>query len=627
MNHVYLNAGAPHAHILLWMVDEQEEISNTVYINGKEITFTHKKQAPNYKNSVEGKRGKEREDGIRRLEAFAELLISVSTDDSEEKVVKYQTHHHTFTCHKKNRGTGWIVVGEDEGFGKDDSKKKGQKLKTPKCRFKFPRFPIRKTTFLEPLSKIDNEEIVIKKANVNLNRIKKFMLRNLFQERKGECSTDRETFLSLTFDEFLIKLGISEKDYLNALRASVTGMGSMFMKRSCKEVFTNNFNRKIMAVHPANQDFTLCIDENQVAAYIINYLTKNEAGQSKMLKEVDEQCAKQGLSYSEKLKMFANALDQSREVSVQEIVYRLLGLPMTQFSRKIKYLSTSDCQNRDGILKQDLDNLEEGESAFLKSAVDYYEKRPDSLEMLTLADFWSRYEIVYGKKNEKNIDEVDDNFDNDDERQSRSLQRYQLKDDFGTIRERTTPAVLRYYLNKSDEYETIRGTLILFHPFRNEYEEISSQHLKIVWEKIQQNELQKKMIESQLDFYQPYQSILDGINSWIEDQKQDEEEEEDDYDDDENVVEDYDKVELETTDNKNIDDFVKQSKREKIQETDLMCKKTLLQNIGLLNRQQRKIFDDLLERLMNGDFQTNQFLLYIRYLKRAKHYFYKTFLI
>jgi len=39
-----------------------------------------------------------------------------------------------------------------------------------------------------------------------------------------------------------------------------------------------------MATHPANNDFTLCIDENQVAQYVINYLTKSEAGQSKMLR-------------------------------------------------------------------------------------------------------------------------------------------------------------------------------------------------------------------------------------------------------------------------------------------------------------------------------------------------------
>ena len=57
---------------------------------------------------------------------------------------------------------------------------------------------------------------------------------------------------------------------------------------------------------------------------------------------------------------------------------------MTQFSRKIKYLSTTSSENRDGILKANLDDLEDCESAFLKSAIDYYEKRPNEMENMTL---------------------------------------------------------------------------------------------------------------------------------------------------------------------------------------------------------------------------------------------------
>ena len=59
---------------------------------------------------------------------------------------------------------------------------------------------------------------------------------------------------------------------------------------------------------------------------------------------------------------------------------------MTQFSRKIKYLSTTSSESRDGILKPNLEEIEEGESPFLKSAVEYYEKRPDILENLTLGE-------------------------------------------------------------------------------------------------------------------------------------------------------------------------------------------------------------------------------------------------
>ena len=335
--------GAPHAHILLWMVYQSEFIDRTVYINGEEKITQENKPAPNFRNCVYGKRGQEKEEGKRILENFADKLITIKIDESEEDVLKYQTHKHTFTCTKKKKNR-YFLVKEDEGFGKNDGKMKGLALKTPKCRFHFPRFPMRKTTLLEPLVEaqpnVVNEnsapEFTIKKADINLNRIRKFMLRNLFQEKTEETASSRQNFFELSFDRFLEELGINETDYILALRRSVNGRGVLFLKRECSQVFYNNFNKNIMSQHSANQDFTLCIDEFQVAAYVANYLTKNEAGQSNMLREVDEQCEKEGISYSEKLKKFAAALDQSREVSVQVcyIVKNLYSLAFT-FTRKL----------------------------------------------------------------------------------------------------------------------------------------------------------------------------------------------------------------------------------------------------------------------------------------------------
>ena len=383
------------------MVYDDRYVEREVYINGKKEIIKENEPAPNFKNCILGKRGQEREDGKRILEEFADELITIDIGENEDDVLKYQTHKHTFTC-TKNKKNKYFLVKEDEGFGRNDGKMKGTALKTPKCRFHFPRFPMRKTTLLEPIVEakpnVANEnsapEIIIKKADVNLNRIRKFMLRSLFDDKTEETTNSRQNFFDLSFDQFLEQLGISEADYMMALRRSVTGRGVLFLKRECSQVFYNNFNKNIMNQHSANQDFTLCIDEFQVAAYVVNYLTKNEAGQSNMLKEVNKQCEKEGIAYSEKLKKFAEALDQSREVTVQEIVYRLLGLPMTQFSRKIKYLSTTSSEKRDGILKPNLDDLEDGESAFMKSAVDYYEKRPDFLEELTLGKIRWKPEII-----------------------------------------------------------------------------------------------------------------------------------------------------------------------------------------------------------------------------------------
>ena len=94
-------------------------------------------------------------------------MITIDVKEGEENIIKYQTHKHTFTCTKKKKNN-YFIIKEDEGFGRLDGKMKGPKLKTPKCRFHFPRFPIRATTFLEPLLEKDTSDLVIKKADMNL---------------------------------------------------------------------------------------------------------------------------------------------------------------------------------------------------------------------------------------------------------------------------------------------------------------------------------------------------------------------------------------------------------------------------------------------------------------------------
>ena len=163
-----------------------------------------------------------------------------------------------------------------------------------------------------------------------------------------------------------------------------------------------------------------------------------------------------------------------------------------------------------------------------------------------------------------------------------------------------------------------RGTLLLFHPFRNEYEEITSQDLVMKYDKIKNNELLYERIQKQLDFFQPFQELIDGIEAYVKDQQEEEEsaENNDNGEVDENIeVEDNDDLKLETTDVKDIKDFIKskQKKTEAERVTGLMEKGALLDRINMLNLEQRQIFDDILSRLMSGSFVDSQFLIYIRY--------------
>lgn len=84
-------------------------------------------------------------------------------------------------------------------------------------------------------------------------------------------------------------------------------------------------------------------------------------------------------------------------------------------------------------------------------------------------------------------------------------------------------------------------------------------------------------------------------------------------DNEDNQDQDDDGLELETTELSDINDFIKESTKETERETGLMDKKTLLERIGMLNVQQRQIFDDIMARLMSGTFVDEQFLIYIRY--------------
>ena len=77
-----------------------------------------------------------------------------------------------------------------------------------------------------------------------------------------------------------------------------------------------------------------------------------------------------------KIKAFGSAIDKGREVSMPEAIYRLLSLPMTKSSVKVKYLSCIHPQFRDGLLKANRENLQSGEPVFHTTPHEYYMNRP-----------------------------------------------------------------------------------------------------------------------------------------------------------------------------------------------------------------------------------------------------------
>jgi hypothetical protein len=343
-----------------------------------------------------------------------------------EKALKYQKHSHTFTCSKKGKT---ITIKSNEGHGKDDGSSTGSELRNvPLCRFNIPKFPMDKTRLILGISKDLDEEIVSQRTK-DLNKIKKYLIRQTFTEESLETLESWKKMQKMTFLEFIFQVGMFEEEkllseynqieidkaidrYCNAISVGVKGTGTVVLKREVKDIFTNGYNKLIMTLHLANHDIQIVIDMYAAAQYVCGYLTKNEAGISKLLKAVNEES--DNLKQMDKINKLAAILDKHREVSVQEAVYRILGLTMTKSSVRVKYLSTIHPHFRDGLLKGKLDLIADDESIFHNSPHQYYENRPLAStekwvkyeadeekpgywDTMSLTDFWSDYEIVYDK--------------------------------------------------------------------------------------------------------------------------------------------------------------------------------------------------------------------------------------
>ena len=471
------------------------------------------------------------------------------------------------------------------------------------CRFKFPRYPLDETILLRPINKNEDPKS-INQMKKDLKHIRSYLIRRAQFLESKENEDKWEKFKKMTFYEYLEDLGffvnipsskneeeaklIAKTRYLDALRADINGCGYVFLKRKTSDIFINNYNRLLKS----NHDIQYVFDQWCCANYITAYLTKNEAGMSKLLKLLEEEF--RGLSQFDFIVALGEILDKHREVSIQEAIFRLLGLPMLKFSTKVKFINTNHPKRRLGLLREDLENLPNNEDVFHMSPHKYYEQRPfdnilgiDFVNM-SLAEFISDFEI---KKTEV----------------ANSIP---LLDNHGFIVKRSKPAVLRYFLNYDEPEDLARGLLILFFPFRDEEWDI---HSKDVIRLLDEN---KAQIEETRQRYERNVNLV-GLIEDIHKLNEEKTENNDDLDDD-NVINEEMEGESETTNEEDIEKFIKSMKAsaaktiEKNSDNNVPTKLGLREKIILLNQNQRLFFDDICERIfeMSGG-ASDQFCVYL----------------
>ena len=278
----------------------------------------------------------------------------------------------------------------------------------------------------------------------------------------------------------------------------------------------NGYNVKILRLHRANMDLQFILDPYACVAYIINYINKSNRGLSKLLREVVEDARRGNVSHKECLRRIGSKFLNCSEISVQEAVYMLLWMPMSERSRQVTFINTSPAPQRTRMVRSERELRALGEEStdiFLENMTHYYSYRSAALEDCTLAAFYANFTFVKARQpapanraaaadedaeaaeDEVNVDNPDGNGDQDqnhqedqDGEEEQMDADHERVEDFliyrrtergrrvllGRVKRRTCPRVIRYvrYSRQQDEPNYYREQLMLFLPWRNEETEL-----------------------------------------------------------------------------------------------------------------------------------------------------------
>ena len=288
------------------------------------------------------------------------------------------------------------------------------------------------------------------------------------------------TLETLCTESLFRKLGIDQLKYEEAHKLLTTRQ-SVILKRDPSEIWVNQYNPHLLRCWDANMDIQFVLDPFSCIVYIISYISKSEREMGMLLRQTKLEAEEGNMNARQTMKAIGSAYLHHREVGVQEAVYRVCGLHMKEFSRKVQFIpvgenptrltkplsqitkNKSKCNDkRKCVGKHDVDddNINDDEDGdddiWMTNIVERYESRPSlpEFEKLCLAEFCSDYRVIYKSQipNGKTREKV-----------------YELRNDKGYIqkRSRTKPAIIRYpRFNESKQPEEYYQTMLqLFLPY------------------------------------------------------------------------------------------------------------------------------------------------------------------
>ena len=269
---------------------------------------------------------------------------------------------------------------------------------------------------------------------------------------------------------------MNEQEYIKMIRLDLK-KAKVFLKRAPNEIRINAYNPMIMSLHKANMDIQFILDPYACSMYCVDYMSKSGNGMSKLRREALNELKKGNNTVRERLRVIANKVLNSSEISAQEAVYHILSIPLSISSRSTVFINTNRPENRISMLKSDeiLQKLEPGsKDVFVQGLIDTYINRPEDMKNVCLADFASLYNVSKKQTNNVQITENSDDEDVIDEEIDEKSIALKMKNGKGWIKRRTKKKIIRFRKFKlhQDPENYYREHLMLFLPWSNEEEDL-----------------------------------------------------------------------------------------------------------------------------------------------------------
>ncbi|KAJ8678082.1 hypothetical protein QAD02_013869 [Eretmocerus hayati] len=186
-----------------------------------------------------------------------------------------------------------------------------------------------------------------------------------------------------------------------------------------------------------------------------------------MLRETANDVHEGNTDLPRRLRSVGNKFMNSNVMTAQETVYHCLSMPLVRSSRDDVHVNTVPARDRVRMLKslKDMKQLDDdSEDIYYEDIFHNYEKRRRALDDCCLAEYVTEHKTSQLKK---------------------FGEEYEIDEDDFEDQKRTKPKILRYrgYRLAKDRVNYYREQVLLFLPWRNEFEETESKNCEIVFNK------------------------------------------------------------------------------------------------------------------------------------------------